>query len=158
MAREASKDSRVTTARAKGAGAAVAEGRLRRTPDGQRAAGRREASLSNIGFARDPIGAVVPIFIGSTVPEGAASILKTSGMPYTHKTLESSPPNWARIVDHLGEAALVGAFARFTGDTLARLLSDQYAGVAAALAEALGKAPHLAMAHEFVLTSSQASL
>jgi hypothetical protein len=79
--------------------------------------------------------------------------LKTSGTLYAHKKLESSPRNWAHIIDHLSEARLVGAFARLTGDTLARLVADQYTAVGPALAEALGKAPHLVMAHESVLTA-----
>ena len=92
------------------------------------------------------------LFIGNTVPEGAASHLKTAGSYYSHKKLDSGPENWESIVDTIEDPDLLGVIAKLNSHAYTLLLSDRYERVAPRLLAALGRVRHVIFIHETTLT------
>lgn len=92
------------------------------------------------------------LFIADLVPEAASHRLRTSGVDLVQKKLESSPENWSRIHEELTTPGLLGVLVKFTGRNLALLLDQRYHHVAEALLDQIAAVPHLAVAHETVLT------
>ncbi len=95
------------------------------------------------------------LFIGGTVYEGPGSRLKAGGIPYHLKRLESNSDNWIKICELLESEDLVGAVVKFTSHTVGLLSREEYVAATERLFTALGKVPHLVLAHEAVLTGSK---
>jgi hypothetical protein len=92
------------------------------------------------------------LFIGNTVPEGAASHLKTAGNFYSHKKLDSRPENWEAIIELVMDPDLLGVIAKLTGHDYGLLLSDRYELVAPRLLAGLPRVRHVIFIHETTLT------
>jgi hypothetical protein len=91
------------------------------------------------------------LFIASSEPESATSQLKTSGVHYRRKRLDSSPENWQSICDILLSPNLIGVVAKLTGHTCSLLLSDKYAHVSSRFVELLSATRHIVFIHETLL-------
>jgi hypothetical protein len=91
------------------------------------------------------------LFIGSSDSESAVSRLKTAGVPYRKKLLESSPENWDKIIQLLRDDDLRGVIATFTSRVYTLMTQEGYRDRARSLLEALGKVAHVVCVHEAVL-------
>jgi hypothetical protein len=92
------------------------------------------------------------LFIASTLPEGATSRLKTSGVYYVHKMPDTKPENWEHILAHVTDPGLIGVLAKFTGYTFYLLTLPAYRDVGTRLMAAIGQQPHVMFVHESILT------
>jgi hypothetical protein len=92
------------------------------------------------------------VIIGNSAPEGAVSKLKTTGVYYEHKKLESSPENWQRIIDLVDRAECSGVVAKLTTSSLMIACSEGHVTVAENLFAAIASKPHVVYMHQQVMT------
>jgi hypothetical protein len=91
------------------------------------------------------------LFIGSTLSETSTSQLKTSGIQYRQKMLESGEQNWQKIIDLLSSPDLIGALVKFSNYNLRALASDRFRDLAGGLIGAIGGVRHIVFMHETTL-------
>ena len=92
------------------------------------------------------------LFIGSTTSDAAVSKLKTAGIFYHHKMLESGVENWKTIIDFLEAPGLLGVIAKLTSRNFELVVQPEYEPVAVQLFQALAATEHLLFIHESILS------
>jgi len=97
------------------------------------------------------------LFIGGTTSDAATSILKTSGIYYRQKMLQSTPENWEEITSLLKDPNLVGAVGKLTNRQFEPLLSPTYLKVGKELFASLGVVEHILFIHQALLTGEDPS-
>lgn len=92
------------------------------------------------------------LFLGTAESESTTSRLKTTGIRYRIKRLDSSVENWQTIVDLLASEHLIGVMAKLTPNVIHRMYYDPgHQEIANAVFEKLGKSRHILFAHEQLL-------
>lgn len=94
------------------------------------------------------------LLIGTIDSEGIRSTLKTTGLQYKIKRLDSSPENWSSIVSLFGQFKIQCAVVKLTGFVYEHLASDIYEDVSELLLEKIAEVPHAIFVHENVLSGS----
>ncbi|TYB98392.1 hypothetical protein FXF53_17985 [Micromonospora sp. WP24] len=95
------------------------------------------------------------LFLGSSDREAAVSKLKTSGVPYRKKMLESRPENWQAISQIMRDPALKGVVGKITGYVYGLIARPEYREPAREVFEALSRVPYVLFVHESVLTGKE---
>jgi hypothetical protein len=95
------------------------------------------------------------LFIGNFLPDGAVSKLRTSGVDYVQKKLESKPSNWQTILGVLENPDLRGTMVKLTGRNFRQFDDPAYANVGEALLVALGPSRHVVFIHEAVIVGEE---
>lgn len=91
------------------------------------------------------------LFIGSTTSDAAVSKLKTAGIFYQHKMLESRAQNWEKIIDLLKAPSLIGVIAKLTSRNFELMVQPEYAPASVRMLESLASTEHLLFIHESIL-------
>lgn len=91
------------------------------------------------------------LFVGRSTTDGALSKLKTYGIRYEHKLLESSPDNWRKISKSIRNPEIKGVIAKFSLPNLNCLADPGYKDEAAEMLRALGSSRHLVLIFEGIL-------
>ena len=108
-------------------------------------------------MANDPVirrespGEEIFLFIGSAISDAAVSKLKTGGIFYHHKMLESKVENWKKIIDLLGAPTLLGVIAKLTSRNFELMVQPEYQAAAIELIQALSETDHIVFVHDSIL-------
>src|SRR4051812_48078542 len=89
------------------------------------------------------------LFIGA-LADSAVSKVKTAGLTYVQKLLDSGPDNWDQITEYVTEEGLVGVSGRLRGSDFTTILSESHRRQADRLLSALGRQRHIVFIHETV--------
>jgi hypothetical protein len=88
------------------------------------------------------------LFIGTTTSEAAVSKLKTAGIYYQHKMLESGVENWKTITGFITSPNLIGVIAKLTSRNFELMVQPDYESTAKQMLESLAATKHLLFIHE----------
>jgi hypothetical protein len=80
--------------------------------------------------------------------EGIVSVLKTSGYYYRKKFLESSPANWASIVEIVEDTNVQAVLVKLNGAAYEHLRDPSYRAVSEHLLAGIAKKPNLVFIHD----------
>jgi hypothetical protein len=94
------------------------------------------------------------LFVSSQIPDAALSMLKTSGIYYRHKRLDSTAANWMSIVQIIKDERTSGCVIKLTAAAYRLLVLSEYSIVVPLLLDAIRKKPHLLLAHEGVINGA----
>jgi hypothetical protein len=97
------------------------------------------------------------LLIGSMKTDAAVSKLKTGGVMYRQKRLESTVANWKTIVELLEHPHLIGVIAKMTSQSFRLAASDDYEPTATRLFAVLGTTRHVVLVHESILRGEDGS-
>ncbi|WP_157555586.1 hypothetical protein [Herbidospora yilanensis] len=92
------------------------------------------------------------IFIGNVDRESATGKLKSTGVKYVKKMLESSPENWLTIDEQLTKPGLLGALVKLTASTCELLVRENYSIPALKILRSLQTISHAIYIHDGVFS------
>lgn len=88
------------------------------------------------------------LFLGEADREGITARLKTSGIRYVKKRLESSLENWQTIFAYLRSENLKGVVGKISNHTLFVMSQESYADPTKTLLNLIGKTKHILFVHQ----------
>lgn len=97
-------------------------------------------------------GAPFYLFIGDADRESVVSKLKTEGIEYRRKMLESGKENWAKIIEMLSRSDLSGVLLKLPAHSWKRLLDPDFLPLTEQIFAKVAARPHVAFIHDGVFS------
>jgi hypothetical protein len=92
------------------------------------------------------------LLVGNIDTEGILSTVKSNGLQYKTKRIDSSAENWEAICDQFDSFAVRSALVKLTGTTYGYLVSEEYSDVRDRFLSRLSSVPHAVFAYESLLS------